>query len=469
MKRSVFSISTLCALLAVMFALAPLTAAFAQQTTPTPIPGQGAATNTPAPALTGTPNVQATPGTKMMEAYYKAKEALGKKIGRSLVGRPVKSWTYEIVAFNDSELGCAASGVKARPGFVGGYSFIITLFDNTSYEIHTNVDASKIVFCATTSGGGTVGGSPIGGKISGGFEYGGQVLDFSLATVGKMNTAKMKWVKFQAKVGDGSMVGKIAAAKTQGKQALISVIGDVNQVLNESYWSTYASYVGQLAGAGAGAIEVWNEQNIEREWPRGQIDPVKYTGLLQKAATAIKAANSSTIVISGAPAPTGYFGAGGKGDGGWNDDTYYAGMASAGAANYLDCVGVHYNEGIVSPTQSSGDPRDSYPTRYFSTMLNRALASFPGKPACFTELGYLSPEGYAGLSASFAWAAKTTVANQAQWLKEAMLLGSQSGRVRLIIVFNVDFVSYGDDPQAGYAMIRPGGSCPACDSLATVQ
>ena len=35
-------------------------------------------------------------------------------------------------------------------------------------------------------------------------------------------------------------------------------------------------------------------------------------------------------------------------------------MASAGAGQYADCIGVHYNEGIVSPRQSSGDPRDSY-------------------------------------------------------------------------------------------------------------
>jgi hypothetical protein len=30
----------------------------------------------------------------------------------------------------------------------------------------------------------------------------------------------------------------------------------------------------------------------------------------------------------------------------------------------------------------------------------------------------------------------------------------------------VDFTVYGDDPQAGYAMIRPNGQCPACDALA---
>jgi hypothetical protein len=91
------------------------------------------------------------------------------------------------------------------------------------------------------------------------------------------------------------------------------------------------------------------------------------------------------------------------------------------------------------------------------------------KKICFTELGYLTPEGYSPLPAFFGWAGSTTVAQQAQWLAEAYSLGTTGGKVRLIIVFNVDFTQYGADPQAGYAMIRPGGSCPACDSLHNVS
>ena len=29
------------------------------------------------------------------------------------------------------------------------------------------------------------------------------------------------------------------------------------------------------------AIEVWNEMNIDREWPRGEISPASYTELLR--------------------------------------------------------------------------------------------------------------------------------------------------------------------------------------------
>ncbi len=52
---------------------------------------------------------------------------------------------------------------------------------------------------------------------------------------------------------------------------------------------------------------------------------------------------------------------------------------------------------------------------------------------------------------------------------QAAVQAANSGRVRLMIVFNVDFTHYGADPQAGFAIIRADGSCPACSALAAVQ
>jgi hypothetical protein len=53
----------------------------------------------------------------------------------------------------------------------------------------------------------------------------------------------------------------------------------------------------------------------------------------------------------------------------------------------------------------------------------------------------------------------------AQWLGEAVGIARSQGNVRLMIVFNVDFTTYTDDPQAGYAIIREDGSCPACGAI----
>ena len=101
-------------------------------------------------------------------------------------------------------------------------------------------------------------------------------------------------------------------------------------------------------------------------------------------------------------------------------------------------------------------------------MLDLYYNTFGGaRPVCFTELGYLSGEDFSGLPPNFSWAAGTSVNEHAQWLKEAHDLSEASGRVRLVIVYNVDFTFYDaeGDPQAGYAMIRPDGSCPACDEF----
>jgi len=103
-------------------------------------------------------------------------------------------------------------------------------------------------------------------------------------------------------------------------------------------------------------------------------------------------------------------------------------------------------------------------------MVNTYWSAFGGaRPLCFTELGYVTPEGYAPLPAGFEWGQDNTVAEQAQWLARAAQLSASSGRVRLMIVWNVDFTTYGADPAAGYAIVRPGGGCPACQALDAVM
>jgi len=306
---------------------------------------------------------------------------------------------------------------------------------------------------------------PVAAGTSGGFELGGQVNGFGFPD--KMHYAGMNWVKHQTRWGPGDSpageAGRIADAHNKGFKVLLSVLGSP-AASNPANFPAYATFVGELAKLGPDAIEVWNEENIDREWQNGAINAATYTELLKQAYVAIKNANPNVMVVSGAPAPTGFFG--GCAGAGCDDAPFVAGMAAAGAAAYMDCVGVHYNEGIVGPNQTSGDPRSEYYTRYFWGMVNTYFNAFGGaRKLCFTEMGYLTPEGYGKLPGGFAWAQNTTVGQQAQWLAEAASLSANSGKVRLIIIFNVDFNYWGDDPQAGYAIIRPGNSCPACDSL----
>jgi hypothetical protein len=305
---------------------------------------------------------------------------------------------------------------------------------------------------------------------------GGHVTKFEDSTVEAMQSAGMTWMKWQIPfvVGDDSLIqvalDRINFAHENGFYIFLSIKGDKDELgaMEEDYYPPYADFVGRIAELGPDAIQVWNEQNLDREWPNGKIDPAAYVELLRQAHTAIKAVDPQIMVVTGAPAPTGAEGAFGSAAV-WNDDRYYQGMA------YADCIGVHYNEGIVAPQQQGGDPRTpDYPTRYLPLMIQRAAFPFRGTdiPLCFSELGYLTPDGYGPLPLTFGWAANNSVEEQATWLRDAIQIAAQTSSVRiaLIIVWNVDFDVYTqDDPQGGYAIIRPDESCPACESIGSLR
>ena len=146
------------------------------------------------------------------------------------------------------------------------------------------------------------------------------------------------------------------------------------------------------------------------------------------------------------------------------------GLAAAGGTNYMDCVGVHFNAGATSPTVSTGHPADStgHYSWYYSPMVTTYWSATGGrKPLCFTEIGYLTSDGFSGLPTNFSWASNTSIDNHGTWLAEALQLAKNDSRVSMFIIFNVDFEFYdpNGDPQAGYGIVRPNGTCPACGKL----
>ncbi|HEC22412.1 MAG TPA: hypothetical protein ENI95_05805 [Chloroflexi bacterium] len=311
----------------------------------------------------------------------------------------------------------------------------------------------------------------------GNFELGGQV-NHVINHPEYMRQAGMTWVKFQlawAPDMDASVAWDlISRGRAEGFKVLLSIPGQVKYPTDIDV-ETYLEFLRGVAYYGPDAIEVWNEANLDFEWPRGQIDGGRYVReMLAPAYNAIKEVNPNIMVISGAPAPTGaYYAEGGCSLQGYGCDDwlFLQQMAEAGGANYMDCVGAHYNSGATSPTVMTGHPADpgyQHYSWYFNGMLQLYGGTF-GRPVCFTELGYLSGEGYGSVPDRFSWAASTTVAQQARWLAEAATLARESGLVRLMIVWNVDFTYWGDDPMAGYAIVRPDGSCPACVTLGNVM
>ncbi len=148
----------------------------------------------------------------------------------------------------------------------------------------------------------------------------------------------------------------IDEAHNQGLRLMLSVVGAPEWTRAAGGengppddYNEYARFLSDLIDRHPGkidAIEVWNEQNLDREWTTANgISPEDYVRFLQVAHDTIKAKDPNIIVISGALSPTG------TGDWiRWADDFEYMDRAlAAGMLNYADCVGVHHNGYNIGP------------------------------------------------------------------------------------------------------------------------
>jgi len=252
-------------------------------------------------------------------------------------------------------------------------------------------------------------------------------------------------------------------------KVLLSITGDPYPQTTIDY-ASYIAYLGQVAAYQPDAIEVWNEMNLDREWPAAEINGATYVNnMLQPAYDAIKGASPNTSVIIGALAPTGAFG-GGCGAVGCDDNVYVAQMAQAGAAQYADCIGAHHNSGTTSPSARSGHVSDNGGNHYSWYFLPTVEVYYNGMdealPVCLTEFGYLTADGHADpLPAGFEWGASNTIDEQAAWLAEGVNIAQDLGYVPLVIIWNIDFTQWEPDPQMGFSILRPDGTCPACATL----
>ena len=121
------------------------------------------------------------------------------------------------------------------------------------------------------------------------------------------------------------------------------------------------------------AIEVWNEQNLWYEWGHEPLDPNRYVDLLCRAYSAIKAADPSITVVSGALTPTGL----NDGSTAIDDLAYLQRMYAAGAKRCFDAVGAHpsgYNNppdakfGYSNPAEPSFK---NHPSFFFRDTMER--------------------------------------------------------------------------------------------------
>ena len=309
------------------------------------------------------------------------------------------------------------------------------------------------------------------------------------------------WVKWQVpwkwnepqkgNIQWGRMDEVVAAANARGIHMLFSVVkapdwardGRTEEEGPPVNYNDYGDFVGALAAHFKGrvrAYEVWNEQNLRREWNTGRsLSAQEYVDLLKVAYARIKAADPGAIVVSGGLTPTGY-------DDGViaiDDRKYLVQMYEAGFKNYCDAVGAHpsgYNvppdidlerdRTYTDPTATFRGPFDGPSAYHRSWSYHSTMRSYRevmvvygdgGKKIWPTEFGWASIQNVAPSPApGYEYAADNTEAEQAQFFVRAFNLAKGWGYVGTMFVWNLNFgVTHGpNDEMAAFGILRPDGS-----------
>ena len=203
-------------------------------------------------------------------------------------------------------------------------------------------------------------------------------------------------------------------------------------------------------------IEVWNEQNLDREWmSTGGLSATNYVEMLRQVYTAVKDIDPGIIIISGALSPTG----------GWtepdgrvsalDDFVYMDQLIAAGMLNYTDCVGAHHNGYNIGPSVAwnnvTNDPsatfRGPFDNPHHSWSFYSTLTTYAEKvrlaggdqKLCVTEFGWASTEDMDGSPPGFGFADDNTLEEQDEWTIEALDLMSEWDTVWLAFVWNLNY------------------------------
>jgi polysaccharide biosynthesis protein PslG len=285
-----------------------------------------------------------------------------------------------------------------------------------------------------------------------------------------VGAADFNWVKQQVrweeiegvkgKPGWGCVDEVVNTAQATGLNVLLSINTAptwARTAAGAPQAAAFADFAAQVARRYKGrvaAIEVFNEPNLAIEWgPR--IDPAGYATMLAAAYPRIKQVDPSIMVISAGLAPTR-----------WNDwgaaldDLKYLRAIAGTLKTSADCVGIHYNDGRASPLAAGST---------FQQIIGDYRAIID-KPLCMTEFGIAAPLPGQKPPAGFEWSANTTDMNAAHWLVEGFTWAQQHpGVFQLIVVWNLDYYSGPEDPNALYALLNRTELRPAYEALRLME
>jgi hypothetical protein len=311
----------------------------------------------------------------------------------------------------------------------------------------------------------------------GGLGYGMQIdanADYDRA-LGMTRQAGFNWAKVQVRWEDlegqqgninwGFFDRVIGGAQAAGVRLMLSVVtaplwsrppgSDPGIPGPPSDPQTYANFVGAIAShypGRVGGYEIWNEQNLAREWGgNGKENAAEYVRLLQAAYRAIKAGDPGAAVIVGALTPAGNVNLG-QGLLAEDDVQYFAEMYDAGMRGFFDAVGAHpsgFNNApdlnpldgaVLSRPGSFRSHRSFYFRnfeRYREIMVQRGDA---GKQIWITEFGWASGNP----APEYAYATDNSEQDQANYLVRAFQIARERGYIGPMFIWNLNFAPGAD-------------------------
>lgn len=222
-----------------------------------------------------------------------------------------------------------------------------------------------------------------------------------------------------------------------------------------------AAVSARYCGKGLGAIEVWNETNMEREWGANPISGADYMRYLSVAYRRIKETCPSIVVVSAAPTPTGV-----TAPGYMDDLAYLHSMYQAGLKNYSDAIGVHPS-GFCNPPEArvgSPNPCGGQYNNHRSFFFRETMESYRAvmvqygdadKQLWPTEFGWASaPNPHP----DFQYARNITLEMQADWLVRAFQMMKAWSWVGVTFLWNLDFTDLSNETGAFHVLGRPAQS-----------
>lgn len=425
-------------------------------------------TPTPTPEFTPTPSPSPTPEFAQARARNNANVRSGPSTAYGRVGQLASGNTYRVVGQSTDGTWWQLEIGSGKQGWVS--SDLVDVTGNAEavavVEVAPPPTAAPAVAAAAAPAAAAAAPAKSYPTAPGTFAYGIQIDPWGdrAGAIAATKSMGFGWIKFQLpwKDYEGSpgargfpddAVNQINGA---GLKVLLSIVkapnwarpgnSDFSVEGPPSDPNTYAAYVGALAGhlkGKVGAIEVWNEQNLWYEWGREPLDPGRYVDLLCKAYSAIKAADPSIVVISGALTPTGL----NDGSTAIDDLVYLQRMYAAGAKRCFDAVGAHpsgYNNppdakfGYSNPAEPSFK---NHPSFFFRDTMERYRAVMvangdSGKRVWPTEFGWASS---GSPHPGYEYAAQNSAEEQAQYTVQAYQMMKSWGWVGPAFLWNLNY------------------------------